>query len=83
MAGFDRYYADWRGKIEALNPNHNDGTYILVSCVLSIIDPLFQDESTKFYAGLGILCLNTRGPITQRKQRRPIINHKVSNMSQP
>ena len=31
MAGFDRYYADWHGKIEALNPNHNDGTYILVS----------------------------------------------------
>ena len=34
-AGFARYCADWRDRIQASHPNYDDSTYILVSLVLS------------------------------------------------
>lgn len=39
MAGFARYHANWRNKIQMSHPDFDDSMYILVSLVLSIIDP--------------------------------------------
>lgn len=38
MAGFDRYYASWRDRIQVSYPDYDDGTHALVSSTLSTIN---------------------------------------------
>ena len=38
-AGFTRYCAKWRERIQGSHPEYNDSTYILASLMLSTIDP--------------------------------------------
>ena len=38
-AGFARYCANWRDRIQASHPDYDDSTYVLVSLVLATVNP--------------------------------------------
>ena len=73
IAGFDQYYASLHDRVQASNPDYNDGTRILAFWMLSVFNLSLQDRSTTLSAEVGRVFLNTRKPITRPKLCRPII----------